>query len=95
MCHKSMLKLGTRVKFLKDYRDRENSCLNLRKGDEIEVVEWENDENESQPEGWFRGKLIKYGIPSNNKVKFHVSHVSDPLHEKVSVWSRIKSVALD
>ena len=94
--HKSILKSGDRVKCIKDCRDREKFCLNIRKGDEIEVVKWENDENEIQTDGWFMGKLIK-GSWGNSKYsrkgKFHASYVSGPFHEKTSVWSRIGSIA--
>ena len=89
---------GTRVKCMKDWEDYNyegNFHIDFTEGDKLKVIEWEDDISKIQPEGWFMGKSIGYGRWGNKKAKFHVSYVSDPLHEKVSVWSRIKSVALD
>ena len=97
---KSEIRPGSRVKCIKnweDYNINEGFYLRFIKGEKLEVVEWEENINKFQPEGWFMEKFTK---PINEsrasaKARFHVSFVSDPLHEKVSVWSRIKSVALD
>ena len=77
------LKPGARVKCIRSYRGHDESCLRFSYGDDINVVEWDldNEDNRVQTEGWYRGyiwNLDKHGRLEEYSPKgiFHVSYTS-------------------